>query len=234
MLAWARFANSHGDMRTREGTTAQRSKGPFSQSPFTYLNINSPFTAARMLLLVHGTLTLLCFSLKFSFMLNEHLIWPWHLQTDFQLTWMLAHEIPCVGWHSGGGHPTILQWGKWSCFLLPVTVLVGNSVLAIQLLLFCDPLAAGEVLSLKKKKRYYSEKVRDTGALAGKPLVGVCTPSVRFDRPYIVSPLCPSVYHLLCSDGRIWFFCKTQSCKTAEIKSMQYDPLASFFTKLSK
>lgn len=42
IFGWASFANSHRDIKTSKGTTAQRSKGSFCQSPFTYLNINSP------------------------------------------------------------------------------------------------------------------------------------------------------------------------------------------------
>lgn len=79
MFGWASFANSHGDRRTRESTTPQRSKGSFSQSPFAYLNVNSPPLQLGCCSLSMAPWHYHVFSLKFIFMLNEYHIWPWHL-----------------------------------------------------------------------------------------------------------------------------------------------------------
>lgn len=151
-----------------------------------------------MLLRVCGTRTLLCLSLKFSFMLNELHILPWHLQTDFQLTQMMAHEIPCIGWHSDGGHPTVLRWRKCSCFLLPVTVLVGNSVLAVEPLLFGDPPPLQlEKCRAWKKKDTILRRWETQGVWLGSPWWGFARQVWDLTGLYIVSPLCPSVCHLL-------------------------------------
>lgn len=162
-------------------------------------------------------------------MLNKHSICPQHLEKVLHLTWRPAHQIPFVGWHSGGGHPAILWWGKVK--LSPFTS--GSGKLSsgnLTYSLLWPPCSWRSAKPGKERqKTLFWEGERHWSCL-GSPWWGL--PCQVWD--LTVSPLCPSVYHLLCSAGRIQFFCKTQSCETSEIKSMQWDPLASFFTKLSK
>lgn len=121
------------------------------------------------------------------------------------------------------------------CFLLPVIALVGNSLLAIYPLLLCALLLQlGKCWAWKNTEGTILRRCETQELCLGSPWWGLALQVQDLTGLYIVSPLCPLVYYLFCTDGRIWFFCKTQRCKTEEIKSIQYDPLASFFTKLSK
>lgn len=109
-----------------------------------------------------------------------------------------------------------------------------NSAYLTSALLWLPPCSWRSAKPKKKDKRYYFEGERDTGALSGEPFVGAHTPSMMFDRPlYMISTLPFSLPPALLW-RRDFFFCKTQSCKTAEIKSMQCNSLASFSHKAVK
>ena len=172
-----RRLTNHRDSKTREGSIAQRSKGLFylHTLPQSSKNTNY-FTVCGMLLLVHRTLTLQHYTLKFSFMVDNILnsdainVESWELacmSSGFQLfitafssqntikllplitrTWFLLYMILAptdrfssylyaghlnihVRWHNDGGNPTVARWVKSGCLLLPVIVLVGNTLLPI-------------------------------------------------------------------------------------------------------